>query len=139
LELVASIENQYKLNSNKISLEKYSLDDLKWTETHLAHNPDDYQLWNIRKKVWKTHIINGKMNDDEITGYLKNELSFNVKCIKLHPKSYNVWYHRIWIGNHAQDMDWIRELQLTEMMFALDGRNCKENALKLCSSLLGLS
>lgn len=46
-------------------------------------------------------------------------------CLKENPKSYYVWYQRIWIINYFGDCDWKKELMLCTKCLNLDERNCK--------------
>lgn len=57
--------------------------------------------------------------------YYQNELTLTEDCLKQNPKSYWVWYQRIWIMNHLVNCDWKRELVLCTKYLNLDDRNCK--------------
>lgn len=67
------------------------------------------------------------INRDEnlLEEYYQNELRLTEDCLKQNPKSYWVWYQRIWIMNHLVNCDWKRELMLCTKYLNLDDRNCK--------------
>ena len=82
-------------------------------------NPDYYHAWNMRKR---SIMANMAALD------LKEELGFNVDCIKVNPKSYYAWYHRRWVLTRAfssdRPMDPSHELHLCQLLLDLDKRNC---------------
>lgn len=57
--------------------------------------------------------------------FYQSELLLTENCLKQNPKSYWVWYQRIWIMNHLMECDWKKELMLCNKCLNLDDRNCK--------------
>ncbi|CAK9801482.1 Geranylgeranyl transferase type-2 subunit alpha [Anthophora quadrimaculata] len=85
----------------------------------LLQNPDIYTLWNIRREAF----INNEGDEDLLKKFYQNELTFTENCLQKNPKSYWVWYQRMWIMNHLEDCDWKRELMLCSKCLNLDERN----------------
>lgn len=48
-----------------------------------------------------------------------------MQVIRINPKSYWLWNHRVWCLQTMPDPDWKAELGLVEKMLAMDARNCK--------------
>ncbi|KAF3429991.1 hypothetical protein E2986_00878 [Frieseomelitta varia] len=78
------------------------------TERMVLQNPDIYTLWNIRREAF----INNDWDEK-----LLEELTEN--CLKQNPKSYWVWYQRIWITNHLAECNWKKELMLCTKEFVV--------------------
>ncbi|XP_076548527.1 rab geranylgeranyltransferase subunit alpha isoform X2 [Osmia lignaria lignaria] len=89
------------------------------TERMLLQNPDIYTLWNIRREVF----TNNSWNEKDLKDHYQNELTLTENCLKENPKSYYVWYQRIWIINYFGDCDWKKELMLCTKCLNLDERN----------------
>lgn len=95
------------------------------TAALLPLNPDYYHAWNMRKRSIKSNLT--RLD-------LKEELAFNVDCIKANPKSYYSWYHRRWLltllfpepedAKHPTADLINHELHLCQLLLDLDKRNC---------------
>jgi geranylgeranyl transferase type-2 subunit alpha len=62
-------------------------------------------------------------SESEKQEFYKTELDFTQKCLSLHPKSYWVWTHRMWILETMPEPTWNGEIALLNMMLKLDPRN----------------
>jgi geranylgeranyl transferase type-2 subunit alpha len=98
---------------------------LKLTSELLVVNPDFYTLWNIRREVFHAQC---QKTDSKETRYTigLGELRLLERCIKVNPKSYYSWYHRIYILEHFCDaVELEKELKLCDQFLNIDERNCK--------------
>ncbi|GAB1610385.1 geranylgeranyl transferase type-2 subunit alpha-like, partial [Argonauta hians] len=87
----------------------------------LLVNPDFYTLWNFRKEIllsFKEH-----RPEDELQRLYEEEMSFTEACLKVNPKSYGCWDHRIFIQNNVPRPNWSRELELCNKFLEYDERN----------------
>ncbi|XP_017756482.1 PREDICTED: geranylgeranyl transferase type-2 subunit alpha-like [Eufriesea mexicana] len=89
------------------------------TQRMVLQNPDIYTLWNIRREAF----ISNNWDENLLKEFYQNELTLTENCLKQNPKSYWVWYQRIWIMNHLVDCDWKKELMLCTKCLNLDDRN----------------
>lgn len=55
----------------------------------------------------------------------KQELDLFMQLIRINPKSYWLWNHRVWCLENMPKPDWNGELYLVNKMLTLDSRNCK--------------
>ncbi|CAO3630999.1 unnamed protein product [Cunninghamella echinulata] len=56
----------------------------------------------------------------------KQELDLFMQLIRINPKSYWLWNHRVWCLENMPKPDWNGELYLVNKMLTLDSRNCKQ-------------
>lgn len=89
------------------------------TECMLLQNSDIYTLWNIRREA----VANNNWDEGSVKQFYQNELTLTENCLKHNPKSYWVWYQRMWVLNHSVDCDWQKELALCAKCLNLDERN----------------
>ena len=68
-------------------------------------------------------FTNKDWDENLLEEYYQSELRLTEDCLKQNPKSYWVWYQRIWIMNHLVNCDWKRELMLCTKYLNLDDRN----------------
>ncbi|XP_026670397.1 geranylgeranyl transferase type-2 subunit alpha isoform X2 [Ceratina calcarata] len=62
-------------------------------------------------------------DEDSVKQFYQNELTLTENCLKQNPKSYWIWYQRMWVLNHSVDCDWQKELMLCAKCLNLDERN----------------
>lgn len=74
--------------------------------------PDCNTLWNLRKNIILELIKN--KNQDEMYKFIQNEILQISGIMKKNPKSYALWYHRIWNLRHAAEIEKIKNLQTIE-------------------------
>ncbi|XP_076381613.1 rab geranylgeranyltransferase subunit alpha isoform X1 [Megalopta genalis] len=89
------------------------------TERLLIENSDIYTLWNIRREAFTKN----DWNEEHLNESYQHELVLTENCLKSNPKSYYVWYQRIWIMEHMREPDWKRELMLCSRYLNIDERN----------------
>jgi geranylgeranyl transferase type-2 subunit alpha len=101
--------------------------------TQAAHVlPDFSTLWAYRKEIL-LHIRSTK-NDEEYTKTLINEINQTTALMKSNPKSYILWYHRIWCLNYIAEIEkkerknlsnshLMNEIGLCNLFFEKDNRN----------------
>lgn len=91
-------------------------------------------LWNYRKEIliaFKQTLAGTQKSDEngdmskEFDKLCQNELMFTQECLKLNPKSYNIWHHRMWLLQIINNPDIKQELLLCENCLSFDERNCK--------------
>ena len=99
----------------------------------LTCNPDHATLWNFRRQVL-SHLhadevsADGDSPPDDATSprglACEREMELTQQCLMLNPKSYPVWFHRMWVIKWGRcSWRWATELKLTAKMLALDERN----------------
>ncbi|XP_076281914.1 rab geranylgeranyltransferase subunit alpha isoform X1 [Lasioglossum baleicum] len=89
------------------------------SENLLTENSDIYTLWNIRREAFTKN----DWNQERLNESYKRELVLTENCLKSNPKSYYVWYQRIWIMDNMKEPDWKRELMLCTRYLDIDDRN----------------
>ncbi|KOX68050.1 Geranylgeranyl transferase type-2 subunit alpha [Melipona quadrifasciata] len=94
-------------------------DDELMMVTERMVNPDIYTLWNIRREAFTNNDWDEKLLEE----FYQNELRLTENCLNENPKSYWVWYQRIWITNHLAECNWKKELMLCTKCLNLDDRN----------------
>ncbi|CAO3643970.1 unnamed protein product [Cunninghamella blakesleeana] len=116
-------------------------------------NPDFYSVWNWRRLTLKNgllikksansginvftkeeekeksntaHIVDDN-NDNDVDNknqnIYKQELDLFMQLIRINPKSYWLWNHRVWCLENMPKPDWNGELYLVNKMLTLDKRN----------------
>lgn len=53
----------------------------------------------------------------------EDEMKLMEECIKMAPKSYWIWLHRVWV-TQKMTTNWQREIGLCGKLLAIDDRNC---------------
>jgi hypothetical protein len=76
--------------------------------------PDCPTLWNLRKRII-SEIKKGK-NEDEFLIFIKNEIKSISPLMLKNPKSYMLWYHRIWNLQNACEIEKVKNLQLEQSL-----------------------
>lgn len=102
---------------------EYNKDTFNLTTRILSSNPDYYTIWNYRRIVI-LELLSTETIQEKQKSYV-NELVFFLQLIKINPKSYWLWNHRIWCLQTMPEPDWEAELGLVEKMLSRDARNCK--------------
>lgn len=90
---------------------------LKFT-SHKQNLTSIYELYII-------HNVTKNRDEKLLEEFYQNELKLTENCLKQNPKSYWVWYQRIWITNHLAECNWKKELMLCTKCLNLDDRNCE--------------
>lgn len=106
--------------------------------------PDYPTLWTIRKIMIEQHLP--ELKDDEIMEYLLKEIKSIFPIMVKNPKSYFLWYHRIWClvkcveieikkGTKLENSVLLGEIELCNKFFAKDDRNfhCWNYRVKILS------
>ncbi|XP_077285094.1 rab geranylgeranyltransferase subunit alpha [Arctopsyche grandis] len=110
----------YKTCMEKIFLKRsqkaYDEESLKLTAEVLGDNPDFGTLWNFRREILLSY-------DTNIEEFLDIELRLTENCLKVNPKSYYAWYHRIWALEKKKNANWNLELGLCNKYLKFDERN----------------
>ncbi|XP_014248175.1 geranylgeranyl transferase type-2 subunit alpha [Cimex lectularius] len=116
---------QYMESMKKIleKREKSEMDDeaLTLMSDILVEHPDVYTLWNFRKEILLTYKDN--KSEEELTPLVTSEMRLTEICLRANPKSYNAWYHRLWLLNHLPKADLETELMICNKYLKLDSRN----------------
>lgn len=94
---------------------------LQITQQLLLSNPDFGTLWNYRREAL-LHLETVR-DEDEVQKLYEAELSFLEACLKVNPKSYGSWHHRVWSATRMPRPLWARELSLCDRCLSLDDRN----------------
>jgi geranylgeranyl transferase type-2 subunit alpha len=102
---------------------EYTIDTFKLTTKILQWNPDYYTIWNYRRILILEQVSIETMEQEQ-KAYV-GELMFFLQLIKINPKSYWLWNHRIWCLQTMPKPDWKAELGLVDKMLTMDARNCK--------------
>ena len=106
--------------------------------------PDYPTLWSIRKILMEQHLPT--LTDDEAMEYLLKEIKSILPIMMKNPKSYLLWYHRIWSlvkcieieikkGTLLEKSVLIGEIELCNKFFLKDDRNfhCWNYRVKILS------
>ena len=106
--------------------------------------PDYPTLWSIRKILMEKHLPT--LTDDEAMEYLLKEIKSILPIMMKNPKSYLLWYHRIWSlvkcieieikkGTLLEKSVLIGEIELCNKFFLKDDRNfhCWNYRVKILS------
>ncbi|KAI9360977.1 hypothetical protein BD770DRAFT_408803 [Pilaira anomala] len=104
----------------KMENTQYDAETFSLTTKILQWNPDYYTIWNYRRILILDQIKNEP--EKEKKSY-QNELVFFLQLIKMNPKSYWLWNHRIWCLQNMPNPDWDAELLLVDKMLTMDARN----------------
>jgi len=80
---------------------------------------DCYTLWNFRKIV----IAALENTTADKQKFYATEFNFLEGLLQHHPKSYWIWFHRMWLTLKIENMDWNRELMLCTKALEMDKRN----------------
>ncbi|KAL3235158.1 Geranylgeranyl transferase type-2 subunit alpha [Nakaseomyces bracarensis] len=102
-------------DSNRLTLES-----LKVTTKVLDLNPEFNAVWNIRRDIIKA------LYDDLDAEFWEDELKFVMAQLKLFPKVYWIWNHRLWVLQNypnANTKIWSRELAIVNKLLEADARN----------------
>lgn len=100
---------------------KFDDEALEITGELLLANPDLYTMWNFRKEILSFKKNSGAMT--EFQAMICQELPFTENCLRINPKSYGSWQHRIWALEESPNSDWSNELRLCDKYLELDERN----------------
>lgn len=98
----------------------YTKEALKDTTRLLQANPEFNAVWNYRRE---TLLQLGPSLDSE---FWDNELMFTLAQLKMYPKVYWIWNHRLWTLEHHSESSvkvWERELAMVSKLLKLDARN----------------
>ena len=106
--------------------------------------PDYPTLWSIRKILMEQYLPT--LKDDEAMEYLQKEIKSILPIMMKNPKSYLLWYHRIWClikcieieikkGTELEKSVLIGEIGLCNKFFLKDDRNfhCWNYRVKILS------
>ena len=106
--------------------------------------PDYPTLWTIRKILIEQHLPS--INEDESMEFLLKEIKSITPIMMKNPKSYLLWYHRIWClvkcieieikkGTQLEKSVLIGEIELCNKFFLKDDRNfhCWNYRVKILS------
>jgi geranylgeranyl transferase type-2 subunit alpha len=105
--------------------EEYNEDTFKLTTIILQWNPDYYTIWNYRRILILDQVSEESVEIEQKQKTFINELLLFLQLIKINPKSYWLWNHRIWCLQTMPKPDWNAELGLVDRMLTMDARNCK--------------
>ena len=141
LKKIKAIHNQILKIKAKNKYDEKSMDFLLKGGALL---PDFSTLWTIRKKMIEQHIQ--ELKDDEIVDYLVKEIKAIFPIMMKNPKSYLLWYHRVWCvvkcieieikkGTLLEKSVLIDEIGLCNKFFLKDDRNfhCWNYRVKILS------
>lgn len=98
----------------------YTPESLKDTTRLLQANPEFNAIWNYRREI----LIRLKPTLDE--EFWDSELMFTLAQLKMFPKVYWIWNHRLWtLENHSKSSVkvWEKELAMVSKLLQLDARN----------------
>ncbi|EDO17642.1 hypothetical protein Kpol_1004p16 [Vanderwaltozyma polyspora DSM 70294] len=100
--------------------EIYTLETFDLTTQVLKINPEFNSVWNYRRD-----IINSLRDGLAIESW-EDELNFTMAQMKVFPKVYWIWNHRVWILNNYPNSPlkiWQRELVIASKVLEMDARN----------------
>ena len=123
---------------------KYDQKSMDFLLKSSALMPDYPTLWTIRKIMIEQHLP--ELKDEEIIEYLLKEIKSIFPIMVKNPKSYFLWYHRIWClvkcieieikkGTKLENSVLLGEIELCNKFFAKDDRNfhCWNYRVKILS------
>lgn len=118
---VKAYKNAMKIVSQKRLDKVYDQEALDIISGLLLANPDIITLWNYRREIY----LNWKKEHESETfqKIVEKDLSFTEQCLRVNPKSYGTWHHRIWILDNLPEPNWKKELVLCTRYLELDERN----------------
>uniref|UniRef100_A0A7S0JGG3 Geranylgeranyl transferase type-2 subunit alpha n=1 Tax=Calcidiscus leptoporus TaxID=127549 RepID=A0A7S0JGG3_9EUKA len=83
-------------------------------------------MWNFRRQILQ-HLHPDPVADEKLAARrAASEVEFKLtqECLMSNPKSYPVWFHRMWVLEWGEcSWQWKTDLKLTAKMLALDDRN----------------
>jgi len=98
----------------------FSKETLDLTTKLILYTPDNYNVWNFRKKIIeKTENF---FPEEEKIEFYEKELEWDRKLLERNHKSYCCWHHRRWITK-KMTMNWESELNLCTFALSVDQRN----------------
>ncbi|SCU86709.1 LAME_0D07338g1_1 [Lachancea meyersii CBS 8951] len=100
--------------------ENYTLENLNATTRLLELNPEFNAVWNFRRDTI-THL-----KDELDVVFWDQEIRFTTQQLKLFPKVYWIWNHRVWCLNAYPGSPvekWQQELLLVNKLLTMDARN----------------
>ncbi|CCE65877.1 hypothetical protein TPHA_0N00960 [Tetrapisispora phaffii CBS 4417] len=118
-----NINNYRRLTSTILGLKEkkeYSLDNLQKSKELLKINPEFNAVWNFRRDS----II--ALKEQLEAKFWEEELDFVMAELKIYPKVYWIWGHRVWVLNNYPGSPvsiWKRELLIVSKLLELDARN----------------
>ncbi|KAG2228636.1 hypothetical protein INT48_007089 [Thamnidium elegans] len=101
----------------KMKDKQYDADAFNLTTKILQSNPDYYTIWNYRRILILDQVSKDAEKEQKL---YQNELVFFLQLIKINPKSYWLWNHRIWCLQTMPLPDWKAELGLVDKMLTMD-------------------
>ena len=141
LKKLKAIQDQILKIRSKNKYDQKSMDFLLKSSVLM---PDYPTLWSIRKILMEQHLPT--LTDDEAMEYLQKEIKSILPIMMKNPKSYLLWYHRIWSlvkcieieikkGTLLEKSVLIGEIELCNKFFLKDDRNfhCWNYRVKILS------
>lgn len=116
----------------------YTPEALAKTNALLDLNPEFYTVWNYRRHVL-TRGLFPNSTPEEVVALLTTELRLTMAYLRVHPKVYWIWTHRMWClenvplgpgpegGEGAEGWRnefWKTEFMIVEKLLDSDPRNC---------------
>ncbi|KAF7489373.1 Geranylgeranyl transferase type-2 subunit alpha [Sarcoptes scabiei] len=115
------------------------LEFLRGIENLLQISPEFVVLWHYRKEILIDFAksidttIDEQIEDNKgdsrndlllkLDSLCSNELNFIENCLKISPKSYATWHHRVWLIQFMNHPDYQKEINLCNQCLQLDERN----------------
>ncbi|CUS23656.1 LAQU0S11e01288g1_1 [Lachancea quebecensis] len=93
---------------------------LDTTRKLLELNPEFNAVWNYRRDLISA------LKSELSLEFWNNELAFTMQQLKLFPKVYWIWNHRLWCLNHFPQSPigkWQQELAIVSKLLTMDARN----------------
>lgn len=131
------IEKLIKINQELLqrrAAKQYTAANLELTEKAGALFDDNYTVWNFRRELMQELVL--KQADKPLAekyAFMAGELKLLLKLMMRNPKSFTLWYHRMWCIEQGLDLDkqmksdeseiLKSELGLCEKLIVQDGRN----------------
>lgn len=101
----------------------YTTETLDKTTHLLALNPEFYTIWNYRREILSALFANKTVDPIKL---LEDDLKLVMAQLKLFPKCYWIWGHRIWCLFQLQELNaanWKFELLIVSKLLEMDSRN----------------
>src|SRR5271163_2090904 len=130
------------LKSLEVAAHDYSPELLQETAQLLKENPENYTIWNHRRRVYAHEFTSlrksttaGELPEkdrrSQVLDIIQLDLQFLFPLLLKFPKCYWIWNHRLWLLEQAtkelptEDARklWHEELGLVGKMLARDSRN----------------